>query len=874
MACCAVCGGGPRPVLTGLRPVADHLLIPASCGSVRPPQRFVREFGPGVELPGDDRTTRGGTRDIEVPGAVSNTRPPQPPVYRFGEFELDCALRELRRSGSPVAIQPKAFELLRYLIEHRDRAVDKEELQDVLWPRTIVTEASLTRSVMKARRAVDDDSERQAVIRTVHGHGYRFLPEIESAEPVPATEGAPAAAPTQPETPVADSGATRPRADRRWLSLWAVVVLAVALGAWWLAARDVTAGPVRVAVLPVDNATGDGGLEWTGTGLMSLLNRLLENHGIEVVSDRTVLALAGDRAATDLLAPGSGFRELLARTQGATHVLAARLEYVEGAYRLYYELTGDGDRPVSRSGVGAEATSMIPEVAATVAALVSHGRPTDERRRVISADDFLNEAYARALSLQFAGRNEEAKRLFQVVMEQEPDLFWPRYEYALSARTLREWHIAEPMLIELAAEAAADGAIAEQTAALNSLGIAYLNQDRLDRARQQFEEVLRLTEGTTLYDRMSAANVNLGLVASNTGDYELAKRHLDRAIELTRVQGIESLPGTITNNLSGVLIRLGRYDEAEVQSRDAIANFRVTGNRLYEASALSRLSSVLRHQGRFDEAEEAQELALSIRRELGNRVGESSSYLSLAALATERGSLTRARLYAEQAHDIGLEIQDRYVTASALAAMATADRRLGRSADAAAGFRAAGAIFRDIGNRMNEQATMRDLARCLLDQGDVRAAAAISDELLARSIERGERREEARALALQAEIATASGDPDGAVDALRSALFIARELADTGIELEVIQELARAYLELEQAADARPLMERLRIDRPGQPETLRLDARLAYLQGDVAGAASHMETLRATAAEAWTEEDTALLESYRAELPDDPSDLP
>ena len=126
------------------------------------------------------------------------------PVYRFGAFELDCARRELRRRGEVVPIQPKAFELLRYLVEHRERAVDKDELQDALWPRSIVTETSLTRSVMKARRAVGDDSGKQDVIRTVHGHGYRFVAAMH--------EGT---APAEPEAPPAPGIAAEAPARRR-----------------------------------------------------------------------------------------------------------------------------------------------------------------------------------------------------------------------------------------------------------------------------------------------------------------------------------------------------------------------------------------------------------------------------------------------------------------------------------------------------------------------------------------------------------------------------------------------------------------------------------------------------------------------------------
>ena len=88
-----------------------------------------------------------------------------------------------RCSGETVTTQPKAFELLLYLVRNRSRAVDKDELQDALWPRSIVTETALTRCVMKARRAVGDDADKQAVIKTVHGHGYRFVADIREAPP-------------------------------------------------------------------------------------------------------------------------------------------------------------------------------------------------------------------------------------------------------------------------------------------------------------------------------------------------------------------------------------------------------------------------------------------------------------------------------------------------------------------------------------------------------------------------------------------------------------------------------------------------------------------------------------------------------------------
>ncbi|MEO0423255.1 MAG: alpha/beta fold hydrolase [Pseudomonadota bacterium] len=99
-------------------------------------------------------------------------------TYYVGDYQIDTARREVRRQGELIGLEPKAYQLLTYLIEHRDRAVGKDELQDVLWPKSIVTESSLSRVIMKARRAIGDDDAQDPMIRTVRGHGYRFVAPV------------------------------------------------------------------------------------------------------------------------------------------------------------------------------------------------------------------------------------------------------------------------------------------------------------------------------------------------------------------------------------------------------------------------------------------------------------------------------------------------------------------------------------------------------------------------------------------------------------------------------------------------------------------------------------------------------------------------
>ncbi len=109
-------------------------------------------------------------------------------VYAFGEFELDDQLYQLRRPGETVKVEPRVFKLLAYLIAHRDRAVSREELFEKLWPGQVGGEAALTYCVAKARKAVLDDGLQQQVIKTQHGHGYRFIAQITMHvdEPFPA----------------------------------------------------------------------------------------------------------------------------------------------------------------------------------------------------------------------------------------------------------------------------------------------------------------------------------------------------------------------------------------------------------------------------------------------------------------------------------------------------------------------------------------------------------------------------------------------------------------------------------------------------------------------------------------------------------------
>ena len=71
----------------------------------------------------------------------------------FGECEIERERFALLRRGRPVKVEPKVFDVLLYLVDHRDRVVTKHELLDALWPGEAVSDSVLPRCVAAVRRA-------------------------------------------------------------------------------------------------------------------------------------------------------------------------------------------------------------------------------------------------------------------------------------------------------------------------------------------------------------------------------------------------------------------------------------------------------------------------------------------------------------------------------------------------------------------------------------------------------------------------------------------------------------------------------------------------------------------------------------------------
>ncbi len=102
---------------------------------------------------------------------------------RLGELTFDGESRQLLRGVEEVHLSPKAFELLKILIEQRPRALSKQELHERLWPDTFVSEVNLASLIAEIRAALGDTASEPTFIRTARRFGYAFSGDgVEAAD--------------------------------------------------------------------------------------------------------------------------------------------------------------------------------------------------------------------------------------------------------------------------------------------------------------------------------------------------------------------------------------------------------------------------------------------------------------------------------------------------------------------------------------------------------------------------------------------------------------------------------------------------------------------------------------------------------------------
>lgn len=212
--------------------------------------------------------------------------------YKFGQFELDLRSYELKRDGEPLRLEKIPMELLILLVEHHGQLVTREQIIERLWGKEVFldTEQGVNTAIRKIRQVLLDDPEKPQFLETVVGKGYRFVSNVTTKgnESPPSREDLPP--PHGPQM-------TRNRTRDLWLIgavsvllLLGVVLWAVRYRVAWATKPRITTSFHSIAVLPLENLSGDSSQEYFADGITdALITQLAKLHGLRVISRTSIM---------------------------------------------------------------------------------------------------------------------------------------------------------------------------------------------------------------------------------------------------------------------------------------------------------------------------------------------------------------------------------------------------------------------------------------------------------------------------------------------------------------------------------------------------------------------------------------------------------
>ena len=399
-------------------------------------------------------------------------------VFLFADCELTVATRELRLRGTLQPLERRALDLLIYLVRQRHRAVGKDELLDSVWGRGCVTQGVIASAVMKVRKAIDDKPGE--LLRTLHGTGYRFAGEAVDLQ----TAGQPPA----PRFKPANAG----RAP-------------------------------SLALLPIDNLTGDPELDWVAIGMLRLVAGALARDGrLEQPPPPSILSTIAT------LPPGASPQQRAAaamRLLGSTHVVHVVVRRHDAGYAMACTFIVGGMEPIALQGP--ELTSLALTLAHELATALLPDGPLP-CIHFESTNAATNVALARAMQAAAEHDWPRVRGLLAPVVEAQPDHMTAALEYLRALIALDDceaFRLGESLLDR--ARYAASAAVEAETHL--QLGQAYARRRLNDDAQRHLDSALYLAPGHESHDWVLSTTLLRACLATTQCDFPVASALLDRA---------------------------------------------------------------------------------------------------------------------------------------------------------------------------------------------------------------------------------------------------------------------------------------------------------------------------------------------------------
>jgi DNA-binding winged helix-turn-helix (wHTH) protein/tetratricopeptide (TPR) repeat protein len=513
-------------------------------------------------------------------------------TYRFGEFRLVPARRELWRGDVAIAVPPRAFDCIVYLIEQRERAVGRDELIAAVWGKTEVSDGLLAQTVLAMRRTFDDTGKEQNYVRTVVRFGYHWVAathvseDAAAATPIAtpvATEVASAS--PMPMTPV--EAARKPARARRGLALVALpVLLVLAAILWWRHDASApgtlpksAAHPAIALVLPVDVVAGEGS-DWIRLGLMDHIASRLRSAGLPVVPSDNVVVLTGAAKA------GGGGNDTagLAAAAGANLIIEARVEHVDIDWRVHLKTRLGRTPPVDGDGRASDALLAARIAADDLARRLGYapsvGPEASAGRSGIDA--LLQQAEAAILS----DRLDDARALLARAPAEQSGQPEVRLRLAQIDYQAGKLDAAEAAFNAIAQAVSTEEDRVLHARALSNLGVIAAIRNNNTLAASRFDEAIALLRGQNAPDALGKALNGRANVAGAMDQTELALQDFAEARVAFESSGNLLALALIDSNLAALDMRREHYAEALPVFRRAADRFATFGVHAAELNAL------------------------------------------------------------------------------------------------------------------------------------------------------------------------------------------------------------------------------------------------------------------------------------------------
>lgn len=481
-------------------------------------------------------------------------------MYRFGEFRLDPSTRELLHGDDRVVLAPKLFECLLWLIEHRDRAVGRDELIAAVWGKVDAGDNLLAQVIARLRRMLDADGG--SAIRTIPRFGYRWVASTECvAQPDPAA--APAAA-TADVAAAAGSRRHRPRFAHAVLLVVLVLGCALAWFAMRFAPRSGTLADAPPALLLPVEIEAPPGQAWMRLGLMALMIERLRVAGQPMVPGENVVALLGPADAQTHADPVTAAR---AAWPGAM-VIAARARAGHGGWSVTLQTRAGRDPPLQSAAQAADALDAARQAADALAAQLGF-QPLPIR----SADyePSLAQRLLRVEAAILGGELDQARRLIEAATANDRESPELRYQQAWLDFNAGRLEPAQRAFEALLADLSPTDAPLSRARALNGLANVQYERGDIDGLRRSADAALALLQDRDAPGETGRALIGRAVARSQAGDAEAARR--DFAQAHVALESAGDRLGVARATLAAAVLdqRHGRLGEAVRAFEDAAA---------------------------------------------------------------------------------------------------------------------------------------------------------------------------------------------------------------------------------------------------------------------------------------------------------------